>query len=237
MLVTGVSKKGGRAVNEDFYSEARAGGIVCVVVADGLGGHKGGNIASKMAINTIIEVFKSSPEFSEEAISKYINAANNSILNWIKTEPDYVYMATTIAVLLVKGRKAVWANVGDTRIYYFEGKRIEEVTEDHSVAFSEFMNGTIEYDGIRTSENQNKLTNALGVSFKGADVHEMINVTSASSFLICTDGWWEYVKEEQMENSLRVSADTREWLKQMLNLHEMEAPTGCDNYTAAAVMI
>lgn len=237
MQITGVSKKGGRPVNEDAYGEAKANGILCAAVADGLGGHSGGEIASKLAVDTVLKEFVSSPAFSQEAIEGYIKAANEAIRETASTDPENVHMATTIVVLLKKGRRAVWANVGDSRLYRFRSGKLTEVTEDHSLAFIDFINGSIEYGDIRTSPDQNKLTNAMGAALREISVSDIVSVNPDTSFLLCTDGWWEYVTEEQMEATLRASRSPRAWIKEMLTIHEGTAPEGNDNYTAVAVMI
>ena len=237
MLITGVSKKGGRPVNEDAYGEVRANGILCAVVADGLGGHYGGEVASKLAVDTIINEFKKAPAFSAEALKGYIKAANTAIGDAAMTDPQNVHMATTVVVLLKKGKRAIWANVGDSRLYRFLSNRLVEVTEDHSLAFHSFVSGNIEYDDIRKSPDQNKLTNALGPALGEINVSDMISINAETSFLLCTDGWWEYITEDQMEDTLRRSPDPRSWIRGMLSILESSESTDRDNYTAVAVMI
>ena len=237
MLITGISKKGGRSVNEDSYGETRAKGILCAVTADGLGGLSGGSIASKLAVETVMKEFLASPAISHDAIKGYIHAANNAIEEAAATDPEHVHMATTIVVLLRKGKCAIWANVGDSRLYRFKNNMIEEVTEDHSLAFMDFVNGNIEYNDIRTSTDQNKLTNALGSSMGEISVYENHSVSTDTSFLLCTDGWWEHVTEDDMEKTLKSSSSPRSWIQQMLDIREKAAPENSDNYTAVAVMI
>ncbi|MBQ3426328.1 MAG: serine/threonine-protein phosphatase [Clostridia bacterium] len=237
MLVSGVTKKGGRPVNEDAWGEVNAGGIECVVVADGLGGHNGGSIASGAAVEAVIRSFKSEPKFSADTLKKLVEEANGAVMAKAETEPTLVHMSTTIAILLIKGRNAMWATVGDTRIYLFEDNMIAEVTEDQSLAFADFISGEIEYDDIRHSDKQNKLTNALGAAFGKADISEPVRVDSRAAFLVCTDGWWEHVREPQMEETLKGAYTTHDWLSEMLSIREEAAPENSDNFTAAAVML
>lgn len=237
MLVSGVSRKGGRPVNEDAWGEAHEDGIQCVVVADGLGGHNGGSLASHAAVDAVIARFRAEPAFTEEALDALVTAANRAVMAKAETDPLLVRMSTTIAVLLIKGRNVMWANVGDTRIYLFEDDSIAEVTDDHSLAFADFIEGKIEYDDIRRSDKQNLLTNALGASFTAADMRAPVRVMSDAAFLICTDGFWEHVTEPQMEETLRAARVTHDWLDSMLSIREAGAPEHSDNYTAAAVML
>lgn len=237
MIITWVSKEGGRETNEDAVGKLRKKGIVCLVVADGLGGHRGGEIASGLAVNTILSEFEKNPGFSKEYILKYIESAKEKITDRAMNDPDLLYMSSTAAVLLIKGRRAIWANVGDSRIYKFCDGLITDVSEDHSLAFIDFVNGAIEYDQIRTSPNQNKLTSAIGVAMDGVNVSEISRINSHTSFLLCTDGWWEYIPDSDMEESLSKAKNAQTWLLQMMKFREENAPEDSDNFTAAAVMI
>ena len=237
MIVTWVSKQGGRPINEDAVGKSYKRGIFCIVVADGLGGHNGGQIASDLAVTTILDTFNSNPGFSQTHIKEYILSANKAISERAKTDPDLLHMSSTVAVLLQKGRYAIWANVGDTRVYRLSDGMISDVSEDHSLAFIDFVNGTIEYDGIRTSPNQNKLTNALGIAMDGINISPKVHISSFDHFVLCTDGWWEYVTEDDIERTLNDTKNPERWLKAMLEIREAKAPDDSDNYTAAVVSV
>lgn len=237
MLTALVSRKGGRAANEDAAGRTRKNGILCAVAADGLGGHKGGAMASEIAVKSVLDAFNESPSFSSETVGALIDIANDAITERAEAEMGFGQMSSTIAVLLVKGRRAVWGNVGDTRIYRLHHNRIEEVTEDHSLAFMSFLCGDIEYDDIRRSSDQNKLTSALGIASGEVNISRVVEIDNDTSFLLCTDGWWEYVPDRDIERTLSESKTAGEWLERMLEIRESAAPELSDNYTAAAVII
>ncbi len=237
MVVTWVTQKGGREINEDYVEKARVKGILCVVVADGLGGHNGGEIASRLAVDTILESFKNEPVFSQEYLEKYINNAKDAIVKTAMNDPELLHMSSTVVVLMIKGRRAIWANVGDSRVYKLSNGEISEITEDHSLAFLDFMRGDIEYGDIRKSPNQNKLTSAIGVAMDGINFAQSSGINASVSFLMCTDGWWEYVTEEEMENTAKNAPNARAWLEEMIKIRDEKAPSGSDNYTAAVIMI
>lgn len=237
MVVTWVSRKGGREVNEDAVGKEKAQGIVCVVVADGLGGHNGGKIASELVVNTILESFVKNPGFSKEHLEGYINKAKENVVGKAMANPELLHMSSTAVVLLIKGRRAMWANVGDSRLYRFSHGEICEVTEDSSLAFLDFARGDIEYDEIRTSPNQNKLTSAIGISMDTVNFSQECKINHSTAFLLCTDGWWEYVTEHDMEKIFSQSLNSRECLAEMIKIREKKAPDGSDNYTAAVVML
>lgn len=235
MRVTYVTRPGGRKVNEDYIGEVRKNKILCVVVCDGLGGHSSGEVASKTVVTTILKEFENSPEFSKEALTRYIKRANIAVMDLSANNPSYFGMASTVAVLIVKGNKALWANVGDTRLYRLEKSRIAEVTEDQSLAFESFMKKYIEYDDIRRSENQNKLTSAIGTTAMKINMSEERFINRDTSFIICTDGWWEYVNEDDIETVTEKYPEARKRLEAMIKICEKNAPENSDNYTAAIV--
>lgn len=237
MVINWISRKGGRPENEDYVGSAKAKGILCAVVADGLGGNRGGEIASKLAVETIIEKFKEKPVFSADKIKEYIEAAKSAVSRKALSDPDLLHMASTVAIVMIKGRRAICANVGDTRIYKLNNGSISEVSEDHSLAFIDFMSGKLEYDEIRQSPNQSVLTSAVGIDMDGINVTGINEITPSVSFLMCTDGWWKYVREDDMEKTAHTSGNARGWLEAMTKIRENEAPEDSDNYTAAVIMI
>lgn len=235
MRVTYVTRRGGRKINEDCIGEVRKNKILCVVVCDGLGGHNSGETASKTVVTTILKEFEREPEFSKEALTRYIKKANIAVTDLSVNDPACFGMASTVAVLMVKGRKALWANVGDTRLYRMEKSRIAEITEDHSLAFESFMNGYIEYDDIRRSDNQNKLTSAVGTNSMQINMSEERFIGRDTSFIICTDGWWEYVNEDDIEAAAEKYGGARKRLEAMIKIRDKNAPENSDNYTAAII--
>ena len=151
--------------------------------------------------------------------------------------PELFDMSTTAALLLTNGERAVWAHVGDSRIYFITGGEISLITDDHSMAFMEFESGMISYDDIRESPNQNRLTRCIGGISGSADLSDEIVLKSGDAFLMCSDGFWEYVREDDIERTYAESFSPKEWLEKMLDvLHKNEIETN-DNYSAIVVMI
>lgn len=236
MKFTTVSEKGGRVNNEDYLGHESEGVKHCFVLCDGLGGHSSGETASELAVSTILKEFKAFPEVSADAVRRYISSANEAIYGRQKSSSILRGMATTAAVLLTDGKKSAWGNVGDTRIYRFSLGRIAEVTEDHSMAFEEFRRGMIEYKDIRTSPHQNKLLRSLGAMPEVLpDVSETAGINGAASFLMCTDGFWEYVMENEMEKFHMMTLSSKAWLEKMLSALEKRVPPDNDNFSAVAV--
>lgn len=236
MKFTTYTHEGGREYNEDFLATAFENKIYCFAVADGFGPDGSGRAGAEIAVNSVIEAFKNEPEMSSEAVKKYITEAQRALLVKKSEEARFGDIGSTIALLLTDGTKAIWASVGDTRIYIYKGASLEEVSEDHSVSFEKFAKGEIEYDEIRTDSEANKLRKALGdrISWE-PDVSEVFNITSSHSFLICTDGFWRNISEKETELLRLISVSSKGWLKKMLKKIAPKIHSGSDNLSVIAV--
>ena len=110
--------------------------------------------------------------------------------------------------------------------------------DDNSIAFRDFKEGIITFDEIRTSPNQNKLLSSISdIDDLNFDVSEVIDLKKGDAFVLCTDGFWEYVYEDDIEKSFVKTKSPKEWLEKMLeSLHENEKENN-DNYSAIAVEV
>ena len=236
MKFTTYTDKGGRACNEDFISSAFENKIYCFAVADGFGPDGTGATASEMAVNSVIDAFKKAPSLSGEALTSYITEAQKALLQKKSESARFGDIGSTIAVLMTNGKQAIWASVGDTRIYIYKGASLEEVSEDHSVSFEKFTKGEIEYGDIRSDSEANKLRKALGdrISWE-PDVSDVFDITAAHSFLLCTDGFWRYISEKETEISRLLSVSSKGWLTKMLKKIAPRILAGSDNLSAVAV--
>ena len=235
-----ITNRGGREKNEDAIGRLVQDGIYCAVLADGLGGHSCGEVASRLAVDIILQCFKAQSEVSRDIMYAYLEAAQNAIIEEREASPEMRNMATTVAAIVTDGKNAVWAHCGDSRIYRFKRNKIQEVSEDHSVAFASFKAGDITYDEIRKSPDQNKLTRTLSNGEKfNPDISKVHKLSSNTVFLLCSDGLWEYVDEDFMEKSLKNSTGPAEWLKQLVDKRQKEAPINieADNYSAIALFV
>ncbi len=233
-----VSDKGGRTVNEDAVGHKQKGNTYCFVLADGLGGHGCGDVASKLAVDTILECFDAQPEISKDMAYSYLEAAQNALIDARNSNPQYSNMGTTITLLITDGTTAVWGHCGDSRIYRIKKNKIQEITNDHSVAFASFLANEIRYSDIRTSPDQNKLLRTLSNGSKFIpDISDAIVLPKNSVFLMCSDGFWEYVDEDFIEKSLRKNSSAKDWMNSMIEQRNKLAPSDADNFSAVAVMI
>lgn len=230
-----LTNPGGRNRNEDSAKVQRAQGGFCVAVADGLGGHGGGGEASKAAVEKLLQCHEQGDCRTREGIAKAVRMAHEAVLACQESEGGG--MSTLVALFLEKER-AVWAHVGDSRLYYFKEGRLSLRTLDHSVPQMAVYMGMITEEQIRFHEDRCKILRALGGDSFEPDISEPISLDEGRhAFLLCTDGFWEHVLEAEMEEALAAWEDPMEWLLAMEKQIARKAPEDLDNYTAAAVFV
>lgn len=215
-----ISRQGGCTENQDCaYS---ADGVYAV--ADGLGGHSGGAEASAKAIECLKECPAGIEPEQINSLLQRMNTAVRSLGGGM----------TTIAAGFADGKSFRWGNVGDSRVYYFRNGEILMQTKDDSVCRSAVESGRLNAEQIRCSSGRNGLLKALGSgdSLRLSGQCEPIRIQSGDAFLICSDGFWEYVHEREMEADLMKSHSSREWLRRMLRRHLLRSHDAGDNYSA-----
>ena len=166
-------------------------------VADGMGGHKAGDVASRMAVETLKETL-SSARPNEESLRKAIEKANAEIYAAQCENPDLNGMGTTLTVIWEDKRRILLGHVGDSRAYRVRGGRIEQVSQDHSMVAELVRDGLITQEEALVHPYRNIITRALGVDAEvTADIISM-NKRKGDKYLICSDGLSEYVRENEM---------------------------------------
>lgn len=228
---------GNRQINEDSAAYAEQGNNCCLVVADGLGGHGYGEVASRLAVEAVMSCFESCTDY-DGFLTDAVNAAQKAILQKEKESPEFYDMRTTLVILLITNGYAQWLHVGDSRLYLFRGKNKFTVTQDHSVPGMLVRLGEIKENKIRNHPDRNRLLKVMGDGETGLkfDVSERIMLERDDAFLLCTDGFWELIEEKQMMKLRKKARNAASWLESMA---EEVAKNGrgrnMDNYTAAAV--
>lgn len=217
------SAEGGHDINEDSYLCSTEKGVF--IVADGLGGHEHGEAASAAAIRYFSE--NCTGHYDDGRIETLLKGANSCVFALGEGR-------TTAAAAFVENGIFRFANVGDSRVYYFSGGRLTAVTKDHSVCQAAVDMGNMDFADIRASEDRSKLLKVLGENAE-LDIkrkYSPIKISDGDSFLVCSDGFWEYVFEEEMEIDLLKSEKAHDWIKNMLKRHIRRAENKGDNYTA-----
>lgn len=234
-----ISDKGGRNENQDSCSFISEGDNFCAIMADGLGGHKGGQKASSIAVETISNYFRKNPNISSDNITDYVKKAQDQIVYNQNLYSELSSMRTTIVVLLCNGNKAIWLHMGDSRLYFFRKGKIIKQTKDHSVPQIMFSAGDIHKSEIRGHVDRNRLLRTLGKEdeFKPVIHNQIETILEGDAFLLCSDGFWDYIVEPEMEADLLKTDDPEKWLMEMKVRILKRAEGDFDNYSAIAVLI
>lgn len=233
-----ISSRGGRAFNQDYADYAVAGQYVCIAVGDGLGAYSGSEVASETAVRAALNWFRKAVKkdddlFTGAAMNKLFKCAHASVHKVKGGAPELRGSCTTLSVVIADDEKLIAAHEGDTRIYFFNDNSIEFYSKDHSLARLAADKGEIAYADIRTHRDQNKLLRVVGADyFTQPDYKIRRNHGPNDSVLICTDGFWEFVYEYDMEDALKTTGSATEALKDLENRLNLRVTEGNDNYTA-----
>lgn len=231
-----LSDKGGRENNEDYFGEYIEGDYSCFIVADGLGGHGGGEIASKTVVDNVIEYAKENIK-SENFVPDAIMYSQKKLIE--KQKGSLSGMKSTIALLFINKNKATIGFVGDSRVYCFcDGKMLFR-TLDHSVPQTLVKAGKIHERKIRKHPDRNRLLRVMGNEWEtpAYELIEDISLKNGMSFLICSDGFWEYVIEKDMISGLKKTSSAKEWSDVMMKKLSKRCKTHSnDNYTLYSII-
>lgn len=236
-----ISKTGGRDNNEDYILKAVYENQECFVLCDGLGGHEKGEIASKLVANIIGEMFEKAGDYPS-FLTDSICYAQKKMLELQNVDETKCQMKTTLVVLVVTDEIVKWAHIGDSRLYHFYDNATKyQRTKDHSMAQILCSGGEIKEQEIRHHSDRNKLTKVMGAVWEKNlfELSPMIELDgSKKAFALMSDGFWEYLDEEEMMECLRETKKSKEWLEKMQAILESRINIKeCDNYSAICVRL
>lgn len=232
-----ITKVGGRKYNEDYFKISSVAKHHCFVVCDGLGGHEFGDVASKIAANTFIDELYYCEDLSKYLLSTFVKAQNQIELKQkeINAKKD---MKTTVVCMVTDETNIYVGHVGDSRFYGFKRNGTYTRTFDHSIPQLLVQSNTITEDEIRNHPNRNMLLKVMGDKWDEplCELSKPLPLSDFSAFLLCSDGFWELVTEEDMLSTLRSSNSPQEWLDKMTSIIESNGINKeMDNYTAITV--
>ena len=231
------SSKGGRAYNEDFAGSRSMSGGGVFVIADGLGGHRHGELASKCVADTLLAEEPAQEDDLPVWLQQRIQCANEKLLGLQKEKNSN--MKSTAVVLAVRGEKASWAHVGDSRLYYFHQSGIAAITDDHSVAYKKYKAGEITRAQIGQDPDQPCLLRTVGSAghFQPDVASCSGSLAGGDAFLLCTDGVWEYMRDEEALIDLLKADSAKQWAELiLLRVMERIEPEN-DNLSLITVLV
>lgn len=235
-----LSKTGERRQNEDYAGTARHGEAFCFVLADGLGGHGGGGEASRLAAESVLHDFEECGEVSETYLRKCFENAQSLLLKEQEVQDRKNEMKTTLVVLLVDACFMQWGHVGDSRLYFYRNRKFQKRTLDHSVPQMLAAAGEIKEKEIRRHADRNRLLRVLGTEWESPryELSQVCKRRGREAFLLCSDGFWEWVEDKTMQSALKKAKSPAEWLAEMEQKALLNgAGNGMDNYSAVTVFL
>ena len=244
MEVAILSERGGRPYNEDACGHWHSDHHLCCVLADGAGGHGGGDVASRLAVRNLLTAVAEHPTDCGELLPQLVRQTNQTILDQRQTGTRWADMHSTVVCLLVDfiEHRAYWAHAGDSRLYWFRGGRLSSRTKDHSMVQGLVEVGLVEPDALRRHPQRSELRSALGAQPHELDVSAPPNpadVAAGDCFLLCSDGLWEHVDDRDLEQALAGAATPRGWLDDLCRrvTAATQAKPGHDNFSAMALWL
>lgn len=209
-----------RQLNEDyiFSSDSCVGSLDNLyLLADGMGGHAGGQIASKYAVEDFVGFIASSEEANPiAALNEAVSFVNSQIKN-SSAHTMYEGMGTTLVGAVVSGNNLYVVNVGDSRLYLMSGA-LHQITKDHSWVQEMMDLGKLEKDSDIYQKNKNVITRAIGVFDNvSADLFE-VELKAGDTFLLCSDGLTNLVSDADIERVLSSSLSLEEKCKLLIDI-------------------
>ncbi|MFZ0295940.1 MAG: Stp1/IreP family PP2C-type Ser/Thr phosphatase [Candidatus Sulfotelmatobacter sp.] len=198
-----------RENNEDsyLYWEPTADGELqrkgrLAVIADGMGGYEGGQEASRLAVETVREVYDSVVgDDPHVALLEAFATAHERIQNYAGQHPGLHGMGTTCTALVIRDRQLYFAHVGDSRLYLLRGASITRLTRDHSYVGRLVETGIVRAEDAEKHPQRHILTAALGAGIEVAvqSAEKAMALQDSDYLLLCTDGLWGVVSDEELE--------------------------------------
>lgn len=232
--------RGDRNNNEDSIRIKEKDESYCFVLADGLGGHGMGDVASMYAVGAGISIFDKAEAVSLDTVKDSIQAAQDLVIAEQMERHVTRKMKTTLVELLIANRQAYVGFIGDSRLYHFRNNEVKSRTLDHSVPQVLALAGDIKESEIRNHKERSCLLKVVGVEWEEPEYElwKPLKIKPGDAFLLCSDGFWELIVEEKMCALLSTCGSVSEWLHEMLQVVQKNGEgVNMDNYSAIAVWV
>lgn len=223
-----------RKVNQDHYSVDPEGRFF--IVADGMGGHAGGEEASQIATEVITAYLNqqwNSEYSSQELLIAALEKANEAILRDQQKHPERADMGTTVVAVLFRQQQPWYGHIGDSRLYQLREKKLRQITEDHTWVAKALKAGDITIEQARSHPWRHVLSQCLGrKEIEKIEVKEL-DVQSGDRLLLCSDGLTEEVPDQEIVHYLHASATCEEAATNLVEVAKEHG--GSDNITVVIV--
>ncbi|HKP30495.1 MAG TPA: Stp1/IreP family PP2C-type Ser/Thr phosphatase [Gemmatimonadales bacterium] len=226
-----------RSANEDYHLMQLDRGIF--IVADGMGGHAAGEVASEMAVRIIADEmgsFRSLPDADITArLFKAIQSANGAIFRRTLVEHDKRGMGTTATAMILFPRRYLIAQVGDSRAYILRDKKLFQITKDHSYVQEQVDSGLLTPEQARTHPYGNVITRCVGSNEEVVPDMYFGNLQEGDIVLLASDGLTGMLEDDQLARILQAGGDPKAWVDRMIT--DANRRGGLDNITVIVVRV
>ena len=236
-----INRLGNRETNEDRLVVVDRGQAVLIAVADGMGGHRGGDIAAQIFVDTLENIFRRIPlplVNSKTFLKKAIDAAHKIICEKRDTHTSDIDPRTTCVVCVLQENLANWAHVGDSRLYLLRNQKILARTIDHSYVEELFRQGLINEADMLTHPKRSYLTQCVGGIEHEPNVSygSMKLLQENDTFVLCSDGFWTSIDEQSL-SALTEQTDLNKSIHELASLAESNSYPQSDNISAVALRV
>ena len=225
-----------RPLNEDSYfvSEPDQSGTVLAIVADGMGGHNAGEVASGKAVGIVQkDVLGKCGKNAKDVLVKAVNDANREIYEMSVNARNLSGMGTTMTACVAEEHNVTAVQVGDSRLYLIRGEKITQITKDHSLVEMLLENGKITKEEARRHPQKNIRTRAVGTDKTvEADIYEF-RAEAGDVILLCSDGLVNMVEDEEILSVINLSETLNDAANKLVA--EAETAGGTDNITVILI--
>lgn len=232
-----------REINEDcvLFVQPRDPDVVAskgllVLVADGMGGHSAGEVASRKAVEVISRIYYEQDGYPQSALQKAFNQASREIFEMSQADDSLRGMGTTCTALVLKNGSALAAHVGDSRLYLVRNGAIYTMTEDHSQVMEMVKRGLISLEQARHHPDKNVILRAIGSrpEVEVSTWEEPLPAREGDRFLLCSDGLYDLVEDEEIRRAVE-EAEPRSACENLIALAKQRG--GYDNISVGVVSL
>lgn len=227
---TGLTRK----TNEDrFFVDEKQG---LFIVADGMGGHAAGEVASQIAVETVCQSLQEADQGNpEKQLKQAIEQANRAVEQAANDNKAWRGMGTTLTILLLQQQQGYLAHIGDSRIYRLHNSQFEQLSDDHSLVGEQLRQGILTPEQAETSSLGNILLQAIGITPQLDICQKSISLTEGDRFLLCSDGLTNMVSATEIETMVKQSGSLPPLCTTLIE--KAMAAGGKDNITAIVLQI
>jgi len=223
-----------RAANQDSYYIDPEGRFF--VVADGMGGHAGGEVASKIAVDTICDCLGSlwNTEISpQQLMQDAIDKANQAIVNDQAANLVRSDMGTTVVLLIFRDKQPWYCHIGDSRLYRFRGAKLEQISEDHTWIARAIQTGVVNPDEAKSHPWRHMLLQCLGREDLKSVTAREVEWKAGDRFLICSDGLTEELSDDRIAHQLKSLRNGQQAAQSLIDSAKLRG--GRDNITVVII--